>query len=115
MSNALAKINDDSGMTIVDVPNEQIVLLESTNLNYYEKKAILCAFTADESFNMFAAEVLAHAVFVVDWKSIFPGWYSRAIRADMAIGEEYESGMFDDYYDTESDWVQDQIINHGEC
>lgn len=32
----------------------------------------------------------------------------------MAIGEEYESGMYDDYYDPESDWVQNQIAKHGE-
>lgn len=92
----------------------QIVISDVTNLSLYEKKAILSAFTADISFNMFAAEVQAHAIFVVDWKSCFDKWYSSAIRADMAIGEEYESGMYDDYYDPKSDWVQNQIAKHGE-
>ena len=37
-----------------------------------------------------------------------------ALRADMAVGEEYESGLFDEYYDLDSDIVQDQIDEHGE-
>ena len=32
----------------------------------------------------------------------------------MAIGEEYESGMYDAYYSYESDWVKDQVKAHGE-
>lgn len=112
--NALKTINDDSENVIVDISNRQIIVSNVTKLSLYEKKAILSAFTADVSFNMFAAEVQAHAIFVVDWKSCFDKWYSSAIRADMAIGEEYESGMYDDYYDPESDWVQNQIAKHGE-
>ena len=41
--------------------------------------------------------------------------YERAIRADMAMGEEVESGITDKYYDLSSDIVQDQIQYHGEC
>lgn len=76
-------------------------------MEYYEKIAILSSFTADISFNMFAAEVKTHSDYLVNWISGFKDWiiiggivedkwYSRAIRADMAIGEEYESGYFDD-------------------
>lgn len=41
-------------------------------------------------------------------------WYGAAIRADMSVGEEYESGNYDDYYDLFSDLVQEQIDEHGE-
>ena len=49
-----------------------------------------------------------------DWKANFPSYYEAALRADMAVGEEYESGLFDEYYDLDSDIVQDQIDEHGE-
>lgn len=55
----------------------------------------------------------------MDWKSKFSGvpglkkWYNSAIRADMAIGEEYESGYYDKYYDLDSDMVQEQVKYHG--
>lgn len=41
-------------------------------------------------------------------------WYPSAIRADMAIGEDRESGFYDEYYDLESDIVKDQVQAHGE-
>ena len=31
----------------------------------------------------------------------------------MAIGEEYESGLYDKYYNLESDIVREQRENHG--
>ncbi|MCR5835634.1 MAG: cellulose binding domain-containing protein [Lachnospiraceae bacterium] len=111
---ALSKINTDSGKKIVDENNRRINVVNKSNLSYYEKKAILSAYTADTSFNMFAAEVQAHAVFVTNWKSFFDKWYNSAVRADMAIGEEYESGMYDSYYSYDSDWVKDQVKAHGE-
>ena len=53
-----------------------------------------------------------------DWKSDIPWlgnkWYESAIRADMAIGEEYESGFYDEYYDLNSDLVKAQANAHGE-
>ena len=91
---------------------------ESSNLSLYEKQAILTCFTGNVTFNSFAAEVQFHAEALYDWKADIPfignEWYSRALRADMAIGEEYESGQYDEYYDLESDIVQDQIAIHGE-
>ena len=65
-------------------------------------------------FNSFAAEVEFHAEAVDDWKSIFDRWYDAAIRADMSIGEEYESGFYDDYYDLNSNIVKGQVNAHGE-
>jgi len=44
----------------------------------------------------------------------FSSYYESAIRADMAIGEEYENGVFDQFYDLGSKWVTDQILHHGE-
>lgn len=41
-------------------------------------------------------------------------WYLRAIRADMAIGEEYESEFFDEYYDEDGKMVKEQIEYHDE-
>ena len=122
---ALEDINTVSGTMIVDEENREIVLSDVNNLEYYEKIAILSSFTADISFNMFAAEVKAHSDYLVNWISGFKDWiiiggivedkwYSRAIRADMAIGEEYESGYFDDYYDVDSELIKEQIENHGE-
>ena len=122
---ALKSINENSGTAIVDEVAKQISLVDSSSLNYYEKIAILSSFTADISFNMFAAEVKAHSDFLVDWKSslkdwiiiggIFEdNWYLRAIIADMSIGEEYKSGLYDEYYDPDSNLVQEQITHHGE-
>lgn len=74
----------------------------------------MACFTADVTFNSFAAEVEFHAEAVDNWKSIFDRWYEAAIRADMAVGEEYESGFYDDYYDLNSDIVKGQVNAHGE-
>jgi hypothetical protein len=62
----------------------------------------------------FAAEVEFHADAVYDWKSEFNIWYEAAIRADMAIGEEAESGFYNEYYDLDSDIVIAQANEHGE-
>jgi len=32
----------------------------------------------------------------------------------MAIGEEYESGLYDEYYDPNSNLVKEQVNVHGE-
>lgn len=70
------------------------------------------------TYNSFAAEVEFHADAVYSWHADVPWlgdkWYDAAIRADMAIGEEYESGFYDDYYDLESAIVKSQIDAHGE-
>lgn len=117
---ALSNCNDEFGSVIADKNDRVIRISNSNNLDYYEKKAILSAYTADISFNMFAAEVQAHADFLDDFMSNFSGvpglnkWYRSALRADMAIGEEYESGMFDDYYDPNDSRVKKQAKEHGE-
>ena len=53
----------------------------------------------------------------MDWKSeicyIGNKWYEAGLRADMAIGEENESGYFDEYYDLNGDLVQAQARIHG--
>ena len=39
--------------------------------------------------------------------------YKSAIRADMGLGEEIESGLTDSYYDLDSSLVTAQIEIHG--
>lgn len=112
--NALEAINAAAGTTIFDFDNYTITVQNKNNLTLYEKQAILACFTADVTFNSFAAEVEFHAEAVDNWKSIFDRWYEAAIRADMAVGEEYESGFYDDYYDLNSDIVKGQVNAHGE-
>ncbi len=51
---------------------------------------------------------------IIGFKTQFDKWYNAAIRADMSIGEEYESGFYDDYYDLDGTLVQNQIAAHGE-
>lgn len=80
----------------------------------YEKYAILAIHTGNVTFNSFAAEVQFHADALDDYLSSLPDYYEAALGADMAIGEEYESGMFNDYYDLDSSIVQTQIQYHGE-
>ena len=58
------------------------------------------------------AEVKFHADALVDWKKFLSKWYSAAIRADMAIGEEYESGLYDEYYAPNSNLVKEQKTSY---
>ncbi len=117
--NALNAINDKSGICIYDdcdVNDIKLHIANSNNLTQYEKYAILAMHTANVTFNSFAAEVWFHADALSDWLSIFDSYYSKALRADMAIGEEKrESGIFDQYYNPNSDMVKAQIAIHGEC
>lgn len=110
---ALSDCNNNFGSIIADENNRVISISSSNNLDYNEKRAILSAYTADTSFNMFAAEVQAHADYLEDILSISNRWYSSALRADMAIGEEYESGMFDSYYNPNDSRVVAQANAHG--
>lgn len=113
--NALEAINQAAGRTIYNFSNNSISVQDRSALTLYEKQAILACFTADISFNMFAAEVEYHADFAISWPLHSGQTYERAIRADMAIGEEYESGVADQYYDPNSTLVQAQTNVHGEC
>lgn len=118
--NALEAINEQAGYTIYDVEKGIINIQNPNDLSYHEEMAILAAYTADVTYNSFSAEVKFHSDALVDWKSWFSGipglnkWYNSAIRADMAIGEEYESGYYDKYYNLESDEVREQAQYHGE-
>lgn len=112
--NALKAINDASGRIIFDFDDYTINVQNKNSLTLYERQAILACFTGDVTFNSFAAEVEFHAEAVDDWKKIFDRWYDAAIRADMAVGEEYESGFYDEYYDLESSIVRAQAAAHGE-
>ena len=113
--NALTDCNINFGSIIADKNNKVIKISSSKNLDYNEKRAILSAYTADTSFNMFAAEVQAHADYLDDGLlSSIDKWYSSALRADMAIGEEYESGGFDSYYNPHNIRVVAQANVHGD-
>jgi|GEM_PF-1106504 len=123
--NSLTKCNKDAGKNFIDFTNNKIKVDDIDALTYNEQIAILASFTADTSYNMFEAEVKAHSDYLVNWISKFKDWpivggfvedkwYLRAIRADMAIGEEYESGFFDEYYDEDGKMVKEQIEYHGE-
>ena len=116
--NWLAQINENAGYNVYNANNRTISIANKNNLSLFEKYAILSTHTADVNFNSFAAEVEFHAEAVNDWKSDIPWlgnkWYESAIRADMAIGEEYESGFYDEYYDLNSDLVKAQANAHGE-
>lgn len=116
--NALDKININAGWTIYNKETHNINIKNANNLSLPEKQAILACFTADVTFNSFAAEVEFHADALNDWKTNIPWignkWYEAALRADMAIGEEYESGFYDDYYDLSGPKVKAQAKAHGE-
>ena len=118
ISNALERINTDAGYEIFSEASYTLSISNISNMSIPEKQAILCCFCGNETFNSFAAEVLFHADAIYSWRSDVPilgdKWYGAAIRADMCVGEEYESGFYDDYYDLSSDLVQDQITEHGE-
>lgn len=114
--NALEENNQKAGYEVYDSINHMININNANNLTIYEKYAILMTHTANVTFNSFAAEVLFHAEVLTAWwiNAPFVGAYESAIRADMAIGEEYESGVFDDYYDLDGELVSEQIEYHGE-
>ena len=121
---ALEQINNKVSSKIYYEDGRYLQLEDASNISKNEQLAILAAFTADISLNMFAAEVQAHAIFVVNWKSNLRNvpwlgnwlgrWYNSAIRADMAIGEEYESGLYDAYYDPNNNLVKEQVNAHGQ-
>ncbi|MGT2930030.1 hypothetical protein ACVR1G_07365 [Streptococcus dentasini] len=64
----------------------------------------------------YASEIEFHADAVDNWKKYISGfnWQERALRADMGLGEEDESGIYDRYYILEDDSVKKQKEAHGE-
>ena len=117
---ALLVNNNEAGYNIYNDTDRTINIADPKELSLFEKYAIMITHTANVTFNSFAAEVQFHAEAVYDWKShvyiLGKGfqWYEAAIRADMAIGEEKESGYADEYYDLDSGIVKAQIATHGE-
>ncbi len=109
---ALKNNNEQAGKQIY--LDDKIHIADSDSLSLYEKYAILMSHTANVSFNSFAAEVVFHAEALEEFWANFSEYYESALRADMALGEEYESGFFDQYYDLEGTLVQEQIQYHGE-
>lgn len=112
--NFIASINQNAGYTVCD--GEKITIQSPCCLSNFEKYAILATHTGNVSLNSFAAEVKYHAYALETWYGDLNllGAYEKAIRADMAIGEEYQSGITDQYYDLNSDIVQEQILYHGQ-
>lgn len=114
--NAIKEINNKAGYTICDLFN--VYIKDKDNLSIFEQQIILSIYTADVSYNMFAAEVQFHAQALSDWKQYIPllgsKWYRSAVIADMALGEEYESGVFDEYYNPNSSLVVNQRLYHGD-
>ena len=94
--------------------NHTITIGNPQNLTYYEKQVILLTHCGTATFNSFAAEIEFHADGLFDVKALLEEWYKRALRSEMGLGEEPESGFYDKYYDLESDIVQAQAAIHGE-
>ena len=117
VTDAFEQLDKDAGYTIYDKKNSCININDSDNLTDEEKYAILAAYTSNVNYNSFAAEVEYHSDALVNWKRILPfGWYDRAIRADMAFGEENDgiADMYDPYFDLDSKIVKKQTKEHGE-
>jgi hypothetical protein len=118
--NALADINEKAGYSVYNASTNTINISNPNNLTIYEKHAILAIHTANVTFNSFAAEVEYHAEWVKSFliQDIPFGdnvIYDAALRADMAMGEETESGITAyNYYDLDSAKVQAQAECHGE-
>lgn len=110
----IASINQSAGYAVCD--DEKIAIQSSCCLSTPEKYAILATHTDNVSLNSFAAEVKYHAYALETWygKVNLLDAYEKAIRADMAIGEGNLLGIGDDFYDLNSDIVQEQILYHGE-
>lgn len=115
---ALESINNVAGREIYDFDAHTITVQNKSNLTMHEKYTILACFTGDVTFNSFAAEVEFHAYAVNSWQNMIPSelidWYASAIRADMAIGESDYMGVYEDYYDLNSQLIQGHIAAHGE-
>lgn len=111
---ALLENNNNASSTAYNFANDTINISNPNNLTIYEKYAILATHSGNVTFNSFSAELEYHADGLYKSVADYDAWYSRVIRADMAIGEASENRLFDEYYDLDSDIVQAQIEAHGE-
>ena len=110
--NALISNNEKAGYDIYR--DGKIYLKDPTHLTKFEKYAILILFTADVTFNSFAAEVKFHADALDDFLAAADRYYFATLRADMATDMKVIDGTFDEYYDLNGPLVQEQIQYHGE-
>ena len=101
-------------MTIYDFDNNTITVQNKSDLTLYEKQAILACFTANVTFNSFAAEVEFHAEAALNIPQLLHDQYLKAIRADMNVGEENEDYLTSPYFYLDSPIVLSQIQKHGE-
>lgn len=67
---------------------------------------------------MFAAEIKFHSDGLEAWQAKIPivgssVWYARTVVANMEVGEEKESGVFDQYYNPNSKIVKEEEKYHG--
>ena len=117
---SLLLINEEAGHTIYDEATYTIYIQDPANLSYHEKQVLLLSHCGNVTFNSFAAEIEFHADALLDWMAkyndcpVFDDWYHSAIRSEMGVGEDSDSGFYDDYFDLESDMVQAQAREHGE-
>ena len=110
--NALTDCNKNFGSIIADENTRTIQITSSSNLDYNEKRAILSAYTADTSFNMFAAEVQFHAEYLDDGL-ISDLVYSHVIHADMTIDQSTTDYLTDTYHNPNDSRVVAQSKVHG--
>ncbi|WP_024859109.1 leucine-rich repeat domain-containing protein [Ruminococcus albus] len=109
--NALTDCNKNFGSIIADENTGTIQITSSSNLDYNEKRAILSAYTADTSFNMFAAEVQFHAEYLDDGL-ISDLVYSHVIHADMTIDQSTTDYLTDTYHNPNDSRVVAQANAH---
>lgn len=115
---ALQEINENAGTVIYDSKENVIRIKNENDLSDYEKTAILSACTGDTSYSMFAAEIKFHSDGLEAWQAKIPivgssVWYARTVVANMEVGEEKESGVFDQYYNPNSKIVKEEEKYHG--
>lgn len=118
---AILEYNQKAGYNIYNAESNTIHISNVNVLTDHEKHIILALHTANTTFNSFAAEVVYHAQAVTSWNGLHTEdfldgfcYYKSAIRADMGLGEENESGLADEYYNLDSDIVKAQAQEHGE-
>ena len=112
LSKRLKKYLDTIGETY-DEKNNSIFINNTNNPTLEEEQAILAMRTANTSYNSFAAEVVFHAKYTTNFSKIgkrpIKKYYKSAVKADMGVGEERESGIFDGgYYNENGKYVKEQ-------
>jgi len=114
ITTALFENNLSAGYDVYNFQTHEITITERENLTYEEKIAILITHTCNVTVYSFAAEVQFHALAVTDYPyAAFGAFYERALRSDMGVGEDHESGIFDaNYYNLDSELVQNQMNYH---